>query len=99
MIAATRIVLEDVNIAATTALQAIHPFGREAGLRFGANVLMPLATPEQVRGDYLLYEEKPCIDEESGACAACLLGRARSAGREVVLNAWGDSPHFARRSK
>jgi len=99
MIAATRIVLADVNIAATTALQAVHPLGREAGLRFGANVLMPLATPENVRADYLLYSGKPCVDEGVDECSTCLLGRARSVGREVALNEWGDSPHATRRSR
>jgi biotin synthase len=41
MIAATRIVCPDINIASTTALQAMIPNGRELGLLFGANVTMP----------------------------------------------------------
>ena len=44
MIAVTRLFLPDVNIAATTALQALHPLGRELGLKAGANVLMPIVT-------------------------------------------------------
>ena len=39
MIAIARIVLRDVNIAATTALQALDEQGRERGLSFGANVM------------------------------------------------------------
>ena len=38
MIALTRLFLKDVNIAATTALQALDPLGREKGLAAGANI-------------------------------------------------------------
>ena len=38
MIAVTRLYLHDVNIAATTALQALDDRGREQGLLAGANV-------------------------------------------------------------
>jgi biotin synthase len=97
MIAAARLLLRDVNIAATTALQAMDPRGREEGLRFGANILMPQLTPRENRRDYLLYPDKPCTDEDRGDCAACLAGRIRSVGRRLALNVWGDSPHAAAR--
>ena len=45
MIAVTRLALRDVNIASTTALQALAPDGRERGLLAGANVVMPNVTP------------------------------------------------------
>ena len=38
MIALTRLFLKDVNIAATTALQALDKLGREKGLAAGANI-------------------------------------------------------------
>ncbi len=97
MIAACRLVCRDINIAATTALQAIKPNGREQGITFGANVTMPNLTPTKVRKDYQLYDGKPCIDEGKGECRNCLLNRVRSVGREVGFNAWGDSKHFAQR--
>ena len=65
MIAVTRLALKDVNIAATTALQALHPEGRELGLKAGANILMPIVTLPRFRRDYQLYEGKPCINESS----------------------------------
>jgi biotin synthase len=99
MIATTRILLKDVNIAATTALQAISPFGREHGLRFGANVVMPLMTPQGVRKDYQLYEGKPCIDEFGSECAECLAHRVVSTGREIARDEWGDSNHFKNKKK
>ena len=93
MIAVTRIVLGNVNIAATTALQAMDPTGREKGLLHGANVIMPQVTPLGVRRDYLLYEGKPCIDESALQCKGCLENRVTSIGRRLGKNAWGDSRH------
>ena len=94
MIAATRIVLKNVNIASTTALQAIRDDGREQGLEFGANVIMPVVTPVEHRREYLLYEGKPCLDETADVCASCLERRILAIGRKVGYNQWGDSPHF-----
>lgn len=96
MIAAVRLALRDVNIAATTALQAIHPFGREWGIRFGANIVMPLVTPVSVRRSYRLYDGKPCLDDAEGACLGCLSDRVATTGREVGVNEWGDAPHWVR---
>ena len=73
--ALARITLGNVNIAATTALQALHPRGRELALRRGANVLMPILTPTQYRADYSLYEGKPCITDTAAGCEACLSAR------------------------
>lgn len=93
MIAATRLRLRDVNIAATTALQALDPVGREKGLKFGANVMMPQITPQDVRRDYQLYPGKPCIDENADDCRSCLEARIAMAGRVIGYNGWGDSRH------
>jgi biotin synthase len=97
MIAATRLKLRDVNIAATTALQALDPVGREKGLRFGANVIMPQMSPTDVRADYQLYPGKPCLDENAKECQSCLNMRIEFAGRKIGLYAWGDSQHAVKR--
>ena len=97
MIAVCRIVLKDINIAATTALQAVVPDGRERGLSYGANVTMPNITPTEVRSSYKLYEGKPCMDEGRQECKSCLLGRVRSVGRDVAFDKWGDSKHYTAR--
>jgi biotin synthase len=98
MIAVTRLVLKDVNIASTTALQAMHPEGRELGLSYGANVIMPQVTPSSVRRHYLLYDGKPCVTEDSADCAECVAARVLAAGRSIAWNAWGDSRHALARS-
>ncbi len=97
MIAVLRILMQDINIAAATALQAIDPLGREKALKIGANIIMPNITPGKFRNDYALYENKPCVDEEPGECKNCLDVRIQLADSEIGYNEWGDSKHFFRR--
>ena len=94
MIAVTRLYLKDVNIASTTALQALTPTGREMGLRAGANIIMPNITITRYRSSYQLYDNKPCLDENATFCRACLEQRIESIGEAIGYNEWGDSPHF-----
>ncbi len=93
MIAATRIYLKDVNIASTTAFQALHPTGRELALEYGANIIMPAITPRKYRENYLLYQGKPCIDEDATKCKSCLAKRIMAIGRSIGWKEYGDSPH------
>jgi biotin synthase len=64
MIAICRIMFKDINIVASTAMQAISQTGREAAISAGANIVMPNLTPMRYRENYLLYENKPCMDED-----------------------------------
>jgi len=97
MIATLRILIPYINIASTTALQSIVPMGREHGLKAGANVLMPNLTPVKYRGNYLLYDNKPCIDEEADECIDCLASRVSMIGEEIAYNDVGDSKHYIKR--
>jgi biotin synthase len=99
MIALTRLYLQDVNIAATTALQALHHEGREFGLQAGANVIMPNITHTKYRDGYKLYDGKPCTNENARMCRVCLEGRIGKIGEEIGYNLWGDSPHFKKKQK
>ena len=100
MIAVTRLVLKDVNIASTTALQAIDPEnGRERGLLAGANVIMPNVGDISYRRDYQLYNGKPSLDENGTLIREKLLASLRKIGEEPRWDASGDPPHFARRTK
>lgn len=98
MVALLRIMMKDINIAATTAMQAIDKLGREKALKAGANIIMPNLTPVQYREGYLLYEDKPCIDEEAEQCKTCLEARIHLAGDEIGFGEWGDSKHFEKRN-
>ncbi|MCU4164866.1 [FeFe] hydrogenase H-cluster radical SAM maturase HydE [Carboxylicivirga caseinilyticus] len=98
MIAALRLLLPNINIAAATALQAIDPMGREKALKFGANVIMPNITPTIHRKDYTLYQNKPCTDEGADDCSNCLSIRVEMADRKIGYDEWGDSKHFFKRT-
>jgi biotin synthase len=97
MVAVLRIMMKDINIAATTAMQAIDPLGREKAMKVGANIIMPNLTPTLYREDYLLYEDKPCTDEDAEECKRCLEARIHMAGGEIGYGEWGDSKHFKKR--
>lgn len=98
MISLLRILVNDANIASTTALQAMHSQGRELGLLYGANIVMPNITPQKYRAQYLLYEGKPCIEENAEDCMNCLSARIKNIGRTPVLQEWGDSLHYFNRT-
>jgi len=99
MIALTRLLLKNVNIAATTALQTLDPSGREKGVQAGANIIMPNMTPTDYRKLYQLYNNKPCLDENARQCKSCLEQRIRAAGAEIGYGEWGDSRRFFERRK
>jgi len=97
MVALLRLLMPDVNIAATTALQALDPQGREKALAAGANVLMPIVTHQKYRQNYQLYDNKPCIDEKATDCQHCLAARVKSVGDQIGYGEWGDPPHYFNR--
>jgi len=99
MVAILRLMMPDINIAATTALQAIDPLGREKAVKAGANIIMPNITPGSYRNNYLLYNNKPCTDEEPEQCTGCLDARLALADSEIGYNEWGDSKHFSKKDK
>ena len=98
MIAVTRLYLHDVNIAATTALQALDDRGRERGILAGANVMMPNVTDTEYRENYQLYANKPCLDENSAKCRNCLNWRVLAIGEKINWGERGDSPHYKQNS-
>ncbi len=79
-----RLLLPDVLLPATTALGTIDPFGREKGILAGANVVMPNLSPTDVRGKYLLYDNKICTGDEAAECIRCMTLRVEKAGCRVV---------------
>jgi len=99
MIALLRIIMKDINIAATTAMQAIDKLGREKAIKVGANVIMPNLTPVKYRENYKLYEDKPCMDEEAEECKNCLEARIKMTNNTIGYGDWGDSKHYKARKK
>lgn len=99
MVAIMRIMMKDINIAATTAMQTLDSMGREKALKVGANVIMPNLTPVKYRANYLLYEDKPCIDEEASECKNCLEARIHLAGDTIAYGEQGTSRHYKNKKK
>lgn len=60
-----RLMLPKTLLPATTALGTLMPEGREKGLAFGANVIMPNLSPPDVRRKYDIYTGKIHLDEEA----------------------------------
>ena len=93
LLSVIRLMLPDVLLPATTALGTIDPRGREKGILAGANVVMPNLSPSDVRGKYLLYDNKICTGDEAAECIRCMAMRIASVGYETVV-ARGDHPRF-----
>jgi biotin synthase len=98
MIALARIMLKDVNIAASTALQALDPDGRIKAILAGANVYMPNMTPKIYAENYNLYEGKPAVRDNAMEIVKELETRLKGLGEVIGYGKWGDSKHFFKRS-
>lgn len=84
LLSVIRLMLPEVLLPATTALGTMDPRGREKGLAAGANVVMPNLSPVNVRGKYLLYDNKICTGDEAAECIRCMIGRVESVGYKVI---------------
>ena len=97
MIALLRLLLPDINIAATTALQVIDPYGRERAVLAGANIIMPNMTDTDVRANYQIYNHKPGIHDDAALSKSRLEANLQAKGIPIGWGQWGDSRHFAER--
>lgn len=57
--AVMRLLMPDINIPATTAMESLHPDGRIKALQAGANVVMPNVNNSEYMKLYELYPHKP----------------------------------------
>ncbi len=99
MIAILRIMMKDINIAASTALQAIATNGREHGLMAGANIIMPNVSDLNYKPKYQLYNNKPGITENSDSFIENLKNKLNILGEEIGWGVAGNSRHFQSRQK
>ncbi len=81
-----RLLKPDILLPATTALGTIDPKGREMGMLYGANVVMPNLSPTEHRADYSLYDNKICTGDEAAECIKCLTNRMKSVGYQIVTD-------------
>lgn len=86
VMALTRIMLPDINIPATTAMETLNPDGRIIALKSGANVVMPNITKTQYRAKYEIYPNKICLNDSPDKCRGCIGAKIKSIGRYVASN-------------
>ena len=83
VMAITRLILPDINIPATTAMESLNKNGRLMALQSGANVVMPNVTEGDYRKHYALYPGKICTGDTPAHCRGCITGKITSIGRTV----------------
>jgi len=86
VMAITRLILPDINIPATTAMESLNKNGRLMALQSGANVVMPNVTEGEYRKHYALYPGKICTGDTPSHCRGCITGKISSIGRTVSTN-------------
>ncbi len=93
LLAIIRLLLPHVLLPATTALGTLHPQGRELGIQFGANVVMPNLSPRDHRQDYAIYDNKICTGEEAAESRSATEQRMKHIGFDPVVDR-GDCKDF-----
>lgn len=81
--ALTRLLLPDINIPATTAMETLNPNGRIIALQSGANVVMPNVTTGEYRKMYELYPGKICVNDTPVHCRTCIESKICAIGRSI----------------
>lgn len=81
--AVMRLLMPDINIPATTAMESLHPKGRIMALQAGANVVMPNVTEGEYRRLYELYPGKICVDDTPLHCRSFIGMKIMSIGRTI----------------
>jgi len=98
MIASLRTLMPDINIASTTALDALNQNGKKMGLKAGANIIMPVITHPNYRKDYQLYENKEKIGV-STRNEFKKINLSKELNTKIGYNKWGDSLHYFKRQQ
>lgn len=83
VIAVVRLLLPDINIPATTAMETLRPDARSEALRSGANVVMPNVTEGDYRRRYVLYPGKVSVHDTPEECSDSMYERILAMGRCV----------------
>lgn len=89
LLAVLRLLFPHVLLPATTALGTLAPGSRLLGIKAGANVIMPNLSPQNVRGKYLLYDNKLHSGAEAAEALNELQREVASIGYRIV-SARGD---------
>ena len=83
VMAVMRLLLPDINIPATTAMESLHPQGRLLALQSGANVIMPNVMDELFQELYDLYPGKAHTGPNAAQYVRDLTRKLAAIGRTV----------------
>lgn len=81
-----RIMLPNVLLPATTALGSLKIGGREKGILYGANVVMPNLSPVNVREKYMLYNNKLSSGDEAAESLENLKNNMKNISYKIVTD-------------
>lgn len=93
VMALTRLLLPDINIPATTAMETLAPDGQIRALNGGANVIMPNVTLTDFRQYYQLYPGKTSTGYTPDTTLQKVIDKILSLGR-TIGSGYGQSPHW-----
>lgn len=83
VIALIRLLMPDINIPATTAMETLDKTARFRALQGGANVIMPNVTSLAYRQKYQLYPGKSGIDDTPQKSRAIICEKVLAIGRTI----------------
>lgn len=86
LLAILRLMLPTVLLPATTALGTVLGDGRQQGMRYGCNVVMPNLSPAAVREKYALYDNKLSTGAEAAESLMLLKSSMEEIGYRVVAD-------------
>ena len=86
VMALTRLLLPDINIPATTAMETLSPNGQILALQSGANVIMPNVTLKDYRKFYELYPGKSSTNATPDESLDSVIKKIESIGRKVATD-------------
>lgn len=86
VLALCRIMLPQVLLPSTTALGTANNEGRKQGVLHGCNVIMPNLSPEDVRKNYMLYDNKAGTNLTAQAGICIVRKEMEEIGYEMVVD-------------
>ncbi len=83
VMAITRLLLPDINIPATTAMETLNPNGRILALQSGANVIMPNILDTIYKQKYEIYPNKAGTNDNAEDLKNSFNDKIKSIGRSI----------------
>lgn len=85
LLSLTRLMLPYVLLPSTTALGSQAGDGRQKGVLAGCNVVMPNLSPQSVRKQYMLYDNKAGVNSDAEHGLNLLKQQMEEIGRTVII--------------